>query len=62
MLRFPPNINLQIAHVIADDTDFYQLMVLYFFYQIVGNQSDFSIDHWVMSMCKVVSCVVEKGC
>ena len=24
-------------------------------------QSDFSIDHLVMSMCEVVSCVVEKG-
>ena len=26
------------------------------------NQSDFSIDHLVMSMCKVISCVVEKRC
>ena len=26
------------------------------------NQSDFSIDHSVMSMCKVISCVVLKGC
>ena len=25
------------------------------------NQSEFGIDHLVMSMCKVVSCVVEKG-
>ena len=24
------------------------------------NQSDFSIDHLVMSMCKVVSCVVGR--
>ena len=24
------------------------------------NQSDFDIDHLVMSMCKVISCVVEK--
>ena len=26
------------------------------------NQSDFSIDHLVMSMCRVFSCVVGKGC
>ena len=26
------------------------------------NQFDFSINHLVMSMCKVISCVVEKGC
>ena len=25
------------------------------------NQSDFSIDHLVMSMCRVISCVVGKG-
>ena len=25
------------------------------------NQFDFGIDHLVMSMCKVISCVVEKG-
>ena len=26
------------------------------------NQSDFSIDHLVMSMCRVVCCVVGRGC
>ena len=26
------------------------------------NQSDFGIDHLVKSMCKVISCFVEKGC
>ena len=26
------------------------------------NQSDFGIDHVVMSMCRVVSCVVRRGC
>ena len=26
------------------------------------NQSDFSINHLVMSMCRVVSCVVGRGC
>ena len=26
------------------------------------NQSDFSINHLVMSMCRVLSCVVWKGC
>ena len=26
------------------------------------NQSDFSIDHLVMSMCRVISCVVGKEC
>ena len=26
------------------------------------NQSDFGIDHLVMSMCRVFSCVVERGC
>ena len=26
------------------------------------NQSDFSIDHLVMSMCRVFSCVVGRGC
>ena len=26
------------------------------------NQSDFSFDHLVMSMCRVFSCVVGKGC
>ena len=26
------------------------------------NRSDFSIDHLVMSMCRVVSCVVRRGC
>ena len=25
------------------------------------NQSDFSIDHLVMYMCRVISCVVERG-
>ena len=25
------------------------------------NQSDFGIDHLVMSMCRVFSCVVERG-
>ena len=25
------------------------------------NQSDFSIDHLVMSMCRVISCVLEEG-
>ena len=27
-----------------------------------NNQTDFSIDHLVMSMCRVVSCVVGRGC
>ena len=35
-------------------------------YSIYGckeyNQSDFSIDHLVMSMCRVFSCVVGRGC
>ena len=26
------------------------------------NQSDFSVDHLVMSMCRVFSCVVGRGC
>ena len=26
------------------------------------NQSDFNIDHLVMSMCAVISCVVGRGC
>ena len=26
------------------------------------NQSDFSVDHLVMSMCSVFSCVVGRGC
>ena len=26
------------------------------------NQSDFGINHWVMSMCKVFSCVFGRGC
>ena len=26
------------------------------------NHSDFAIDHLVMSMCRVFSCVVERGC
>ena len=26
------------------------------------NQSDFGIDHLVMSMCGITSCVVERGC
>ena len=26
------------------------------------NQSNFSIDHLVMSMCRVISCVVGRGC
>ena len=26
------------------------------------NQSDFSVDHLVMSMCRVFSCVVGSGC
>ena len=26
------------------------------------NQSDFGIDHLVMSMCRVFSCVVGRGC
>ena len=25
------------------------------------NQSDFGIDHLMMSMCTVISCAVEKG-
>ena len=27
-----------------------------------NNQTDFSIDHLVMSMCRAVSCVVRRGC
>ena len=27
-----------------------------------NNQSDFSVDHLVMSMCRVFSCVVGRGC
>ena len=26
------------------------------------NQSDFSVDHLVMSMCRIISCVVGRGC
>ena len=26
------------------------------------NQSDFGLDHLVMSMCRVFSCVVGRGC
>ena len=26
------------------------------------NQSDFNIDHLVMSMCRVTSCIVDRGC
>ena len=26
------------------------------------NQSDFNIDHLVMSMCRVISCIVDRGC
>ena len=26
------------------------------------NQSDFGVDHLVMSMCRVFSCVVGRGC
>ena len=28
----------------------------------IYNQSDFSVDHLVMSMCRVFSCVVGRGC
>ena len=35
-------------------------------YEFIGfkeyNQSDFSVDHLVMSMCGVFSCVVGRGC
>ena len=30
--------------------------------QRMYNQSDFGIDHLVMSMCRVFSCVVGRGC
>ena len=26
------------------------------------NQSDFGVDHMLMSMCRVFSCVVGRGC
>ena len=26
------------------------------------NQFDFDIDHWMMSMCSIFSCIVELGC
>ena len=26
------------------------------------NQSDFGVDHLVVSMCRVISCVVGRGC
>ena len=26
------------------------------------SHSDFGIDHLVMSLCRVISCVVERGC
>ena len=29
---------------------------------IKNNQSDFGVDHLVMSMCRVFSCVVGRGC
>ena len=54
----------------ADDQSHSQLQVLFWLtvksFSIFGckeyNQSDFGIDHLVMSTCRVVSCVVGKGC
>ena len=47
-----------------------QLLVLFlltvYSFSIFGfkeyNQPDFGVDHLVMSMCRVVSCVVGRGC
>ena len=36
--------------------------VFHLWLQRLYNQSDFSIDHLVMSMYRVISCVVGKGC
>ena len=53
----------------ADDLSHSQLQVLFlltvYIFFIFGykecNQFDFGIGHLVMSMCKVISCVIEKG-
>ena len=53
----------------ADDLSHSQFQVLFlltvYSFSIFGhkkcNQFDFGIDHLVMSMCKVASCVVKKG-
>ena len=42
--------------VFPDSTEFLHLWLQR------NNQTDFSIDHLVMSMCRVVSCVVRRGC
>ena len=54
----------------TQDLSHSQLLVLFLLtvwsFSIFGykeyNQSDFDIDHLVMSMCSVFSCVVERGC
>ena len=54
----------------ADDLSHSQVQVLFsltvYSFSIFGtkeyHQSDFNIDHLVMSMCIVVSCVVGRGC
>ena len=36
--------------------------LLHLWLQRIYNQSDFGVDHLVMSMCRVFSCVVGRGC
>ena len=36
--------------------------LLHLWLQRTYSQSDFSVDHLVMSMCRVFSCVVGRGC
>ena len=38
------------------------IRLLHLWLQRIYSQPDFSIDHLVMSMCRVISCIVGRGC
>jgi len=67
---FSLSLNFAIKSSWAHDLSLSQLQVLFLlivesFSIFISNeykQSDFGIDHLVMSMCRVISCVVGRGC
>ena len=48
--------------IVSSQSCFYWLESVFIFGCKEYNQSDFSVDHLVMSMCRFFSCVVGRGC
>ena len=69
LVVFPTFFSLSLNFATGVDLSHSQLQVLFLltiqnfsiFICKEHNQSDFGIDHLVMSMCRVISCVLEEG-